>query len=130
MELLIGCGNSRRKKLSFGSHEWSHLVTMDHDPRCGADIIHDLDVTPWPVDDNAFAEVHAYEVLEHLGQQGDFRSFFAHFEEIYRVLEDGGLLFATVPAWDDVWAWADPSHRRVIAPQSLVFLDRTQYRDQ
>src|SRR3546814_5274734 len=54
----------------------------------------------------------------------------AHFGEIYRALKDGGILFATVPAWDSVWAWADPSHRRVIAPETLVFLDQTQYRDQ
>src|SRR3546814_169169 len=103
---------------------------MDHDPNCGADIVHDLDVMPWPVESDVFDEVHAYEVLEHLGSQGDFRSFFAHFGEIYRALKDGGILFATVPAWDSVWAWADPSHRRVIAPETLVFLDQTQYRDQ
>lgn len=127
-ELLIGCGNSRAKKLSFDDNwQWQDLTTMDHDPNCGADIVHDLDRTPWPVADDAFDEVHAYEVLEHLGQQGDFRSFFAHFGEIYRVLKDGGIICATVPVWNDVWAWADPSHRRVIAPQTLVFLDQTQY---
>lgn len=127
-ELLIGCGNSRRKKLTLDDcWEWSDLTTIDHDPHCGADVVHDLDVLPWPFEDNTFDEVGAYEVLEHLGQQGDFRSFFAHFGEIYRVLKPGGVLLATVPAWDDVWAWADPSHRRVIAPATLVFLDRTQY---
>lgn len=129
-ELLIGCGNSRRKKHSLEGFEWAALTTMDHDPNCGADIVHDLDVTPWPVDDDSFDEVHAYEVLEHLGRQGDYRAFFAHFGEIYRVLKPGGTLIATVPAWDDVWAWADPSHTRIIAPQTLVFLDRTQYERQ
>ena len=83
-ELLVGCGNSRIKKLGFGKLAWKELVTIDHDPNCGADIIHNLDETPWPVDDNAFDEVHAYEVLEHLGTQGDYRSFFAHFYEIWR----------------------------------------------
>lgn len=125
-ELLIGCGNSRRKKLSFDG-DWTDLVTMDHDPNCGADIVHDLDVYPWPVEDDAFDEIHAYEVLEHLGRQGDAEAFFACFGEIHRALKPGGHLFATVPAWDDVWAWADPSHKRVIAPQTLVFLDQTQY---
>lgn len=129
-ELLIGCGNSRIKKLSFDGHEWTDLTTMDHDPNCGADILHDLDTTPWPIADDQFDECHAYEVLEHLGQQGDFKSFFAHFGEIYRVLKPGGTLFATVPAWDDRWAWADPSHRRVITPDSLIFLDQTEYAKQ
>jgi SAM-dependent methyltransferase len=127
-QLLIGCGNSRRKKLTLDNDwEWADLTTMDHDPNCGADIVHDLDTTPWPVDSDSFDEVHAYEVLEHLGRQGDFRAFFRHFSEIYRVLKPGGKLMATVPMWNDVWAWADPSHTRVIAPQTLVFLDQTEY---
>lgn len=127
-ELLIGCGNSRRKKLTLDDNwEWSDLTTLDHDPNCEADITHDLESVPWPVASDSFDEVHAYEVLEHLGKQGDFRAFFAHFGEIYRALKPGGLLIATVPAWNDVWAWADPSHTRVIAPETLVFLDQTQY---
>ena len=127
-ELLIGCGNSRVKKLSLtDSHDWQCLTTVDHDPNCGADIVHDLDIAPWPFEDNSFDEVHAMEVLEHLGEQGDFHAFFRHFAEIYRVLKPDGHLIATVPAWDSVWAWADPSHRRVIAPETLVFLDQSEY---
>lgn len=128
-ELLIGCGNSRIKKLGV-DREWKDLVTLDHDPNCGADIAHDLDHVPWPLGEDTFDEVHAYEVLEHLGSQGDFHAFFAHFSEIYRVLKPGGMLLATVPAWDDVWAWSDPSHRRIITRESLVFLDREQYAKQ
>jgi predicted SAM-dependent methyltransferase len=128
-ELLIGCGNSRRKKLGF-SREWSNLVTIDHDPGCGADVVHDLDETPWPFADDSFDECHAYEVLEHLGTQGDYRSFFRHFHEIWRVLKDGGHLFATVPSWKSEWAWGDPSHVRVITPGTLVFLSQAEYRRQ
>jgi SAM-dependent methyltransferase len=129
MELLIGCGNHRVKILNFDGPEWNELVTLDHDPDCGADVIHDLEQTPWPFEDDTFDEVHAYEVLEHLGRQGDFRSFFAHFGEIYRILKPGGLLFATVPAWDSLWVWADPSHTRLIAPQTLLFLNQREYAD-
>lgn len=130
-ELLIGCGNSRRKKLAFDDNwQWSDLTTIDHDPNCGADVVHDLESLPWPFEDNTFDGCHAYEVLEHLGKQGDYKAFFAHFGEIYRVLKHGGVIMATVPAWDDVWAWADPSHTRIIAPQTLVFLDQEQYTKQ
>jgi|SRR5690606_19916650 len=130
-ELLIGCGNSRTKKLTFSDDfAWTNLVTMDHDPNCGADIVHDLEETPWPLENDGFDEVHAYEVLEHLGKQGDFRSFFAHFGEIYRVLKPGGMLYATVPMWNGEWAWGDPSHTRVITPGTLVFLDQSEYAKQ
>lgn len=72
-------------------------------------------------------EIHAYEVLEHLGQQGDAHSFLAHFGEIWRLLKPNGYLCATVPSWHSRWLWADPSHRRAILPESLVFLDQEQY---
>jgi SAM-dependent methyltransferase len=131
MDLLIGCGNNRDRRLSYAGErtEWEYLVTMDHDPDCGADVIHDLDETPWPFDDGTFDEVHAYEVLEHLGQQGDWRAFFRHFGEIWRVLKPGGKLLATVPDWRSEWAWGDPSHTRIITPGTLLFLSQKEYAD-
>lgn len=129
-DLLIGCGNSRVRKVPLTRDEWQDLVTIDHDPNCGADITHDLEATPWPLDDDRFDEVHAYEVLEHLGSQGDYKAFFRHFAEIYRVLKPGGILVASVPAWDDKWAWGDPSHTRIISHCSLLFLDQTEYTKQ
>lgn len=131
-ELLIGCGNSRRKKLGYDEDElkWSDLTTMDHDPNCGADIVHDLNITPWPVDDNAYDEIHAYEVLEHLGQQGDYKAFFAHFYEIWRALKPDGHLFATCPSYQSMWAWGDPSHTRIINAGSIAFLSQAEYERQ
>ena len=129
-ELLIGCGNSRRKKLTLGEFTWTDLTTIDHDPNCGADIIHDLDETPWPVEDNSFDEIHAYEVLEHLGQQGDYKAFFSHFGEIWRILKPGGKLFATCPSYKSMWAWGDPSHVRVLTPGTMLFLSQKQYERQ
>ena len=127
-ELLIGCGNSREKKLTQGqTWVWDELVTIDQDPNCGADILHDLESLPWPVSDASFDACHAYCVLEHLGRQGDFRSFFAHFSEIYRILKPGGLLYAICPSSNGRWLWGDPSHTRAIQPESLLFLDQTRY---
>lgn len=75
-------------------------------------------------------EIHAYEVLEHLGQQGDANSFFAQFSELYRLLKPNGYLCATVPSRFSPWLWGDPSHRRAIVSESLVFLDQAQYQIQ
>jgi SAM-dependent methyltransferase len=128
-ELLLGCGTSRVKRLKpeFATEAWQNLITLDMNPAVRPDVVHDLNRTPWPFQDNQFDEVHAYEVLEHLGQQGDYRSFFAHFEVIWRILKPGGYLLASTPSWDGIWAWSDPGHTRIISEGSLVFLDRERY---
>lgn len=129
-ELLIGCGNSRAKKIDVRNTGWTELVTVDHDPNCGADIIHDLEELPYPFADNQFDEIHAYEVLEHTGQQGDFRFFFGQFSELWRILKPGGILCISTPNWNSPWAWGDPSHKRIIGLEALTFLDQDQYRQQ
>lgn len=130
-ELLLGCGHRRVKSFSLnGQYDWQSLVTLDVNPDCKPDILHDLNVLPWPLESECFDEIHAYEVLEHLGRQGDFKSFFDHFAEIYRLLKPGGLLFATVPAPKSGWVWGDPSHTRVISMETLTFLSQQAYTDQ
>jgi SAM-dependent methyltransferase len=128
-ELLIGCGHSRDKKVSWGDsqREWKSLVTLDSDPSVKPDVVHNLDVFPYPFEDNTFEEIHAYEVLEHCGRQGDWEFFFRQFNEFYRILKPEGYFVATVPMWDSMWAWGDPGHTRLITKGSLVFLDRDQY---
>ena len=131
MELLLGCGSARDKRLWVdGKEEWSKLVTLDYNLDHSPDVIWDLRKLPWPFEDDTFDEVHAYEVLEHLGQQGDYKAFFAQFSEIWRITKAGGMLFATVPWWQDEWAWGDPSHTRVITPATLTFLSQIEYEKQ
>jgi hypothetical protein len=132
VELLLGSGSSRDKRIVVPGRpkDWEKLVTVDYVGSHKPDVLHDLNVTPWPFEDNQFSEVHAYEILEHLGSQGDYHSFFLHFSEIWRVLQDKGVLCATVPDWKSMWAWGDPGHTRVINPGSLVFLDQTEYAKQ
>lgn len=131
-ELLIGCGPNRDRRLRPPGRpfEWEDLTTLDWNPAHRPDVVHDLEQVPYPFDANTFEEIHAYEVLEHLGRQGDFRAFFAQFEELWRILKPGGFLCATCPSFRSMWAWGDPSHTRVITSGSLVFLSQAQYLSQ
>jgi len=128
-ELLIGCGNNRKKRVhrKEDSDEWKDLVTLDIDPGTNPDYVHDLNVLPYPFEDNQFDEIHAYEVLEHCGQQGDWHFFFAQFYEFWRILKPDGVLFGTTPMWDGRWAWGDPGHTRIVSKESFVFLNQGSY---
>lgn len=127
-ELLIGCGRSRLKMLSPDNEkEWHNLTTLDVDASCNPDCEWDLNNLPLPFEDETFDEIHAYEVLEHVGAQGDYKTFFAQFTEFHRLLKPGGHFLASTPCWDSIWAWGDPGHTRIISEASLVFLSQDNY---
>ena len=126
-ELLIGCGASREKRIHRGNAEWSALTTLDINSSHKPDVVHNLDELPYPFADEQFDEIHAYDVLEHTGKQGDWRFFFSQWGEFHRILKPQGLFFGIVPHPKSVWAWGDPSHTRVIPVEQLAFLSQSFY---
>lgn len=127
MELLLGCGSNRDKKLhQQGRPEWAGLVTVDIESRHNPDVVHDIS-QPLPFDDDSAEEIHAYEVLEHCGTQGDYKFFFRQFSDFWRVLKPDGVILGTVPLPTSVWAWGDPSHTRVIPKETFIFLNQPAY---
>ena len=83
----------------------------------GVDVVHDLNVYPWPWDDASTDEIVAKDVLEHLD------NFMAAMEESYRILEPGGTFKITVPYWNSVSCHGDPTHRRGFHELTFRFFD-------
>lgn len=130
MQLLLGCGTDKRRNIRLNNEEnWTELFTVDIDENCKPDLVYDLNKIPLPFQDNSASEIHIYNVLEHLGTQGDYKFFFKQFEDFWRILKPDGLFAAMVPAWDSFWALGDPGHTRIIHAGTLSFLDQSAYEE-
>ena len=119
--LNLGCG---RKRLNGA-------VNVDVSADVGADVVHDLAQTPWPFPAGAFAEIHAYDVLEHLDDVP------RTMEEIHRVCRPGARVQITVPHFSSANAYTDPTHRHHFSAFSfdyfasghdLAFYSRARFR--
>lgn len=80
-----------------------------------------------PFEDEQLDEIHAYEIIEHFGLQGDFKGFFREFGEYWRVLKPEGLMCISCPMWDSPWSFADPGHCRVLPKEVFGFLTKAHY---
>lgn len=129
-ELLIGSGHDLKKKLAVKSRlEWENLTTLDMNPDVNPDVIWEWRIA-LPFDNKTFNEIHLYDVLEHVGKQGDFKTFFEQFGELWRILKPGGLLFIIVPNYTSMWACGDPGHTRCFSVGTFIFLDQEEYKKQ
>lgn len=106
--LNLGCGNSPRA--GAYNHDRTHFAPY-------VDEAHDLNVTPWPWADCQINTIIAHSVLEHLD------SFYAFFDECWRILKPGGTVEVIVPRYDHINVAIDPTHKRGYHMQSFDFLD-------
>ncbi len=96
MRLNLGCGS----RLAEG------CVNVDVVKLDGVDVVHDLDVLPWPWADGSADQIVAQDVFEHVNDPIGFMT------ESHRVLVPGGALFIKSPHYRHRDAFTDPTHRR------------------
>jgi SAM-dependent methyltransferase len=80
-------------------------VNLDIVATTNPDVVHDLNVRPWPFDDGAFDEIWAQDVIEHLDD------VVGTMEEIHRVSSAGGVVHITVPHFSCANAFTDITHK-------------------
>ena len=86
------------------------------------DIVHDLEVTPYPFEDNSIDEILLSHVLEHIGQ--DPNVFNNIIKEFYRICKNQSVIDIRVPhpRHDDFIS--DPTHVRPITILGLQLYDK------
>ncbi len=105
-QLNLGCG----AKLMPGA------INVDINPTIGADLIHDLNKRPWPLPDDHFTKVFAFDVLEHCFD------VIQVMEEIHRVSRDGAVVSLTTPHFSSANAYIDPTHRHRLSYRSFDYI--------
>ena len=106
---------SRNLRLGSGRKSRSDAVNLDIVAATNPDIVHDLNVLPWPLPDNWFDEVEAYDVIEHLND------IVATMNEIHRICRHGAVLKVTVPHFSCANAFTDPTHRHYFSRFSFDY---------
>ena len=112
MKLNLGCGSVILKD----------FVNVDKFDFYKPNIVHDLEVFPYPFKNNSVDEIILSHVLEHIGQIPDV--FNEIIKELYRICRNGSLINITVPhpRHDDFIS--DPTHVRPITLRSLSMYDQ------
>lgn len=106
MKILdLGCG---KKKIP-------NAIGIDINPETDADIIHDLNVFPYPFANNEFDEVNCDSILEHLND------FFRVMEEIHRIAVPGAIVHVQVPYFTSFDAFTDPTHKHFFTCRSFDY---------
>jgi predicted SAM-dependent methyltransferase len=78
------------------------------------DVAHDLNVLPWPFEDNSFDKIAALAVFEHLDID-----LVHSLDECWRILRPGGQLVLKLPMWNSPMSYDDPTHRWRFTPRVL-----------
>lgn len=85
------------------------------------DIVHNLDILPYPFKNNSVDEIHCYHVLEHLHNPLD------KIKEFYRILKPNGILNIRVPHFSSMGAFSDITHIRPYGYTSFDCLEKENY---
>jgi len=82
------------------------------------EVVHDLNVLPWPWEDASFDKVAALSVLEHLRQ-----NLLTSMDEIWRILRPGGVAVIKLPHWKANISWEDLTHLHLVGIGVMDQLD-------
>jgi SAM-dependent methyltransferase len=79
------------------------------------DVVHDLDVRPYPFAESSIVEIIADNVLEHVVL------LLPTMEELYRILEPNGIIKIRVPYAKSDAAFKDPTHKNFFTEDTFSY---------
>jgi SAM-dependent methyltransferase len=109
--LDVGCGKKK----------WPGAIGLDISAETDADVIHDLDVFPYPFADDSFDQVLLQDVLEHL------REPIHVMDELHRICRPGGRIQLRTPHFSSMLAYSDPTHTHYFSAEAIRTLAEPRF---
>jgi SAM-dependent methyltransferase len=114
-------GAGRVLDLGCGSAKYAGAFGVDRSADTDADLVHDLDRFPYPIDDQEFDQVLMQDVLEHV--EDPYRLF----AELHRICRPGARVHLRTPHFSSVLAYSDPTHRHYFSALGIRSLAEPRF---
>mgnify|MGYP001587430769 CR=1 FL=1 len=107
MKILdLGCGKGKMKS----------AIGVDKEKYPGVDVVHDLNVFPYPFSDNEFDFINCQHILEHVKEP------YGMMKEIYRIAKPDAEVKIITPHYSSQLSYGDMTHRFRFGATSFQWL--------
>lgn len=103
-KLNVGCGADIREG----------YINLDLANLPGVNVVHDIELFPYPFESDTFDEILCQDVLEHV-------EYIPVLKELHRILKKGGTLTIRVPHFTSRNNYIDPTHRKMFSCRTFDF---------
>jgi len=109
MKIYFGCGK----------HRVEGFIGVDKIQTGQVDVVHDMNVYPYPFAENSVDEVLLIQILEHLPDT------IRVVEEIWRICKDGAVIRIEVPYYNSPGAFQDPTHKSFFTENTFDYFTQS-----
>ena len=106
MKLLdVGCGRKKREG----------AIGIDFNANTDADVVHNLNIFPYPFENGAFDRIYVTHCIEHLDDVVKVM------EELHRIAKAGARITIDAPYFSGQDAFSDPTHKHFFTSRSFDY---------
>lgn len=108
--------NARILDLGCGQKKVPGSVGVDFMRNPSVDLVHDLDVVPYPFESDSFDAIYMNHCIEHLSDPKKT------LEECMRIARPNAAIYITLPHFTNAASFGDVTHRRAFSYRALLTL--------